>query len=243
MRNFSLSWLVVVMVCLVASDSAFAQNQGRRGRGGAGGGGGFGMMGSLQLLGIPQVQKELKLSDDQIAKIKVIADANQPAGGRRGGGQQATDEERAERRKKAEEAGNQAVALLNDEQATRFKQVRIWVEGTRALTSDETVAKQLNLTDDQKGALKTIADEAAKKQREQFAQGGRGQNVTDEERAKRREQMATLAKETETESLAVLTDDQKSQFQKLRGPKFELDRSALGGGRGGRRGRAGANNN
>jgi Spy/CpxP family protein refolding chaperone len=237
MRNLSFSWLVVILVCLVASDSAFAQNQGRRGRGGPGGG--FGQMGSLQLLGFPQVQKELKLADDQIAKIKEIADANQPAGGRRGGNQQATDEERAARRKKAEDAGNQAVALLTEEQGARFKQVRIWAEGTRALTSDEEVAKQLSLTDDQKGALKTIGDESGKKQGE-ISQGMRGAN--EETRKKITDELAALRTSTESECLAVLTDDQKAKFEKLRGPKFELDRTALGGGRGGRRGGA-ANSN
>ncbi len=46
----------------------------------------------------------------------------------------------------------------------------------------------------------------------------------------------------EAEALAVLTDEQKTQLATLRGPKFELDMSQAGGGRGGR-GRRGGNNN
>jgi hypothetical protein len=38
----------------------------------------------------------------------------------------------------------------------------------------------------------------------------------------------------------VLTDDQKAQFEKIRGPKFELDFSQMFQGR---RGRPGGNNN
>jgi Spy/CpxP family protein refolding chaperone len=230
MRSFWITGIVVAVVGSFACDSAFAQGQGGR-RGG--GGGGFGQMGTLQLLGVEQVQKELKLGDDQVAKIKTLADANRPQ--RTGGGnnQRPTDEERAERRKKAEEVGNQALALLHDDQKIRFQQVKIWTEGTRALTNDEEVAKKLSLTDDQKGALKTINDEATRK-RGEIAQGMRGAN--EETRKKITDDMAALRKSTEAECMAVLTDDQKSNFEKLRGPKFELDRTALGGGRGGRRG-------
>jgi Spy/CpxP family protein refolding chaperone len=237
MRDFRFSWLVIILISFVASDTAFAQDQGgRRGRGGQGGG----QMGVLQLLGNAQVQKELKLADDQIAKIKEISDANRPQRRGQGGNNQLpTDEEIAARRKKAEEAGSQALALLTAEQAARFKQVRIWSEGTRALTNDEDVAKQLGLTDDQKGALKTIGEESAKKSGE-ISQGRRGAN--EDARKKITDELAALRTTTESECLAVLTDDQQAQFEKLRGPKFELDRSALfgGAGRGGRRGR---NNN
>jgi hypothetical protein len=66
----------------------------------------------------------------------------------------------------------------------------------------------------------------------------RGAN--EEEQAKAREKMATLRKETDTECLAVLTDEQKAQFNKMRGEKFELDMSQLGNR--GRRGRPGNNN-
>ncbi|MBI3865378.1 MAG: hypothetical protein HY290_26180 [Planctomycetia bacterium] len=236
MRSLSLSIVAVVLVGLLAADSAFAQGQGRRGRGGAGGG--FGQMGELQLLGLSQVQKELKLSDDQVAKVKEIADANRqgrPQGGNQNLSQEERDARFAEIRKKSEEAGKQAVALLNEEQATRLKQVKIWAEGSRALTRDEAVAKELNLTDDQKGALKTIGDESGRKIGEIAQSGGRGAN--EETRKKIAEDMAAVRKSTDAECMAVLTDDQKAKFEKLRGPKFELDMTALAAGRGGRRGR------
>jgi Spy/CpxP family protein refolding chaperone len=56
-------------------------------------------------------------------------------------------------------------------------------------------------------------------------------------------QMAEIRKETEAECAAVLTDEQKAQFEKMKGPKFELDMSAFGRGGPGRRGRPGGNNN
>ncbi len=182
------------------------------------------------------------MTDDQTAKIKDALGEFAFGGqrGQRGQGQQLSQEERdarnAERQKKSEEAGQKALALLTPEQLTRFKQVQIWVQGTAALTQNEEVVKQLSLTDDQKGAIKTINEESAKK-----GQGLRSglRNASDEDRKKATEQMATLRSETEAECMAVLTDNQKAQFEKLKGPKFQLDIPA--GGRGGR-GRGGNNN-
>jgi Spy/CpxP family protein refolding chaperone len=237
-----------LVACLILNSAAMAQ-QGRGGRGGRGGfgGGGFGGGGLTFLLQNPQVQKELKLSEDQIAKVKEVADAARPApgagGGRRGGADQ-TDEQRAaareERQKRTAETDKKLTDLLTADQNARLKQVQLWVQGTRALTSNETVAKELSLTDDQKSALKTISDESGKKGQELFTGLGRG--ASDEQRTKAREQMTALQKETEAECLAVLTDDQKAKFATMKGEKFQLDMTQLGG-RGGRGGRAGNNNN
>jgi hypothetical protein len=244
MRRSHFCLCVVAIVCCGVADSALAQGQGGRGGRGGRGGGGFGQMGAVQLLSIEKVQKELKLGDDQIAKVKEISDANQGQRGQRGqrgnNNTPPTDEQRAARQKAAEEATAKAVAILNADQKTRFQQIRIWTAGARALTDNEEVAKTLSLTDDQKSALKVIVDESAKK-RGEISQGMRGAN--EDARKKITDDLAALRKSTETECLAVLTDDQKGKFEALRGPKFELDAQAFGGG--GRRGRggAGANNN
>ena len=244
MRKLSAFTLAFLAVCLLVGSLALAQGQeGRRGRGGFGGG--FGQMGTAQLLGNEQVQKELQLTDDQTAKIKEITAALRPQRGAGGGAnfREMTDEQRqafrAEIRKKSEEAGQKATALLTADQNTRLKQIELWVQGAGGLTENADVAKQLGLTDDQKGALKTILEESRKKSQELRA-GMR--NADQDERTRIQGQLAELRTNTDTECLAVLTDDQKSQFAKLKGPKFELDRSALGGGRGGR-GRRGGNNN
>jgi Spy/CpxP family protein refolding chaperone len=241
MRHFLGISLGFMAISLLVSEAAFAQGQGGRGRGGFGGG----QMGSATiLLQNPQVQKELNLTDDQTSKIKDILGEFAFGGqrGQRGQGQQLSQEERqaraAERQKKSEEAGQKAIALLTPEQTTRFKQVQIWVQGPAALTENQEVVKQLSLTDDQKGAIKTITEESGKKSRELFQGLGRGASAEDRDKATA--QMATLRSETEAECMAVLTDDQKAQFEKLKGPKFQLDRPA-GGGRGGR-GRGGNNN-
>ncbi len=236
-----------LVVCLVASNAAMAQRQG--GRGGRGGfGGGFGG-GITFLIQNSDVQKELKLSEDQTGKIKEITDALRPQRG--GGGQNfrdMTEEQRtaffAEMQKKNEEATKKITDLLTAEQNARLKQLQIWQQGPRALTDNEAVAKELSLTDDQKSALKTINEESGKKMGELFRSVGR--DATEEQRAKLGEEMATMRKETEAECMAVLTDDQKAKFETLKGakPDFDLNRfgrGGFGGGRGGR-GRPGGNN-
>jgi Spy/CpxP family protein refolding chaperone len=251
MRRFLGFTLPVVAICMLVSNVALAQGQGgRRGGGGGGFGGGMGGGGVGFLIGSEQVQKELKLSEDQVAKVKAIQQEAFAgfAGGAGGGGRGAnlSDEERQTRReefaKRAEETNKKYLAVLDADQTTRIKQVQLWVSGAAGVGSNEEAAKELKLTDDQKAALKAINDEATKKRTEMFAGGGRG--ASEEERAKRTEQMASLRKDTEAECLAVLTDEQKSQFTKMRGPKFEFDMAAFGrGGPGGGRGRRGGNNN
>jgi Spy/CpxP family protein refolding chaperone len=232
MRRFFGITMPVLALCLLVGNVAMAQ--GRGGRGGFGGG--MFQMGPAQLLGFAQVQKELKMTDDQTAKVKEILDAARPPRGGNGGVnfREMTEEQRtaffAEARKKSDEAGKKASELLTAEQNTRLKQIELWVQGTSALVQNAELAKQLNLTDDQKGAIKTINDESAKKIGELRQSAGRG--ASDEDRAKVREQTTALRTESDAECMAVLTDDQKAQFEKMKGPKFQLDYSQLGPPRG-----------
>jgi len=233
-----------LVVCLFAGNLALAQGPG--GRAGFGGFGG-GPMPAMFLLPNAQVQKELKLTDEQTAKIKEISDANRPAeGAARPNFREMTEEQRTafrdEMRKKGEEVTKKMTDILTAEQNARLKQIQIWQQGVRALTDNADVAKELSLSDDQKAAVKTVLEESGKKSQE-LRQGRR--NASEEERKKIDDQLAAIRAETETEGLAQLTPDQKAKFDTLKGPKFQLDMSQLFGGRGGRGrgGRPGGNNN
>lgn len=80
------------------------------------------------------------------------------------------------------------------------------------------MAEKLELTPEQKKQIQDTAV-AGQQKRIQLAQDVRNGNV---ERAKYREKLGEIAKETETKTLDVLTDEQKTQFEKMKGAKFEL---------------------
>jgi Spy/CpxP family protein refolding chaperone len=219
------------------------EGQGRRG-GGRGGAGGF-MMSTGFLVGVEQVQKELKVTDEQKEKLTALREEGggqrrgQGGGGgeggnRRGRGEAPSEEQMAEFRKRSEEQNKKVEAILTADQNKRLKEIVLQTRGAGALR-DEQVAKSLGLTEDQVAALKTIGEESDKRMGEIRQSGG-------DDREARQKKMEELRADTEAESLAVLSDEQKTKFTEMKGAKFELDRRAMFGGGGGNRRRGGNNN-
>jgi hypothetical protein len=173
------------------------------------------------LLTQESVQKDLKLSDDQVKQLKDVATkANEARQGLR------DIEDRAERTKKAQEIAKEsetAVAkILSKDQTKRLKEITLQVQGARAF-ANAAVAKELNFTDDQKKQLKAIQDDAQKAMQEarQDAAGDR------EAMAKK---MAEINQSTNEKAAKVLTDEQKTKWKEMTGKKFE-GKITLGGGR------------
>lgn len=239
MKRYLMSGVVCLALVALCASPAWAQRRG------GGGGGGFGRGGFNIYFLLPmneQLQKELKVSDEQKDKLKAISQ-DMWAGGRRGGGgfggggQRPTEEERKKRNEEREarnlENRKKIEAVLNAEQLTRLKGIALQVGGVNALVD---AAKDLKLNDEQTAQLKTIKEETDKKQGELF----RGmRDATDQERADAGKKMEQLRKDANEEALAVLTAEQKTELEKMKGDKFELDRSQMFGGgrrRGGNRG-------
>ena len=184
---------LVVMALLLSVSVASAQNQPRgRGRGGFGGGG-FGGMGGMfnnpvGLLRMPEVQKELNLSEEQTKQVdNALADLNPGRGGFNFQElQNLSDEDRQKRmeemRKKGEEAMKAAEEKMNKvlkpEQLTRLKQLALQRQGVTALTRPE-VAKNLGLSQEQQEKIRDIQASAR-------PEGGQRnfQDLSDEERQK-----------------------------------------------------------
>jgi hypothetical protein len=193
----------------------------------------------------------LELIDDQKDQIKKLSDKQREEmqemfAGMRDLSQEERREKMAELQPKMEEAqkklAKQVDEVLMPTQRDRLKQITIQIQGTAALGDDE-VAKELGLSDDQQKQIQQVRTEAFEKMRESFRPGDGG------DREARREQFQKAQKETDDKVLAVLTSEQRDKFEKMKGEKFEFDRSQLfggfggpgGGGRGQRRG--GGNNN
>jgi len=240
MRNVCKSMLIVGLALLLVGPALAQRGQGR---GGFGGGGGPGF-----LLMNPGVQKELKLSEDQVKKItetnESIRDKHRDefeALGKLEGDERR--EKGEELRKKMTDETNKALAeILKPEQNKRLKEITLQQEGARAF-NEADVQKALNLTDEQKEKIKTINEDAAKDFRELFPRGrrgGGGGGPPDQGAFKERmTKMATMRKENLDKVLSVLNDDQKKTWKEITGAPFEVRfEFGPGGPRGG--GRRGA---
>lgn len=249
MKRITISVLTVALCACLATSVMAQEQQGRgqgRGRGGQGfGGPGGGGFGGGNLLANEQVQKELKITDDQKSKITAIGEESREEMRKVFGGnfQNLTQEERqkafGEAQKKGQEFAKKMEAVLTPDQTKRYKEIRLNVRGIAALT-DEEVSKELKLSEEQVAQLKTIQEEANKQRRELTPDFRRGQQPSQEEIQKNREKREQLDKDTTDESLAILSADQRSQYEKMKGEKFVLERRGFGfgqpgGGQGGQR--------
>jgi Spy/CpxP family protein refolding chaperone len=200
------------LVALLASP-ALAQGQGR-GFGGMMGGGGISM-----LIGNESVQKELKLDDAQVSKAKEVGEKNREK--MMAAREETKDLDQEERRtkmtalnKEINESTLKAVGeFLKPEQIARLHQVSNQVRGHMAF-SDPEIAKKLNITDAQKGEIKTITDES----NEQMQEIGRG---FQDDREGTMKKIAEHRKETLSKIVAKLNDEQQKTWKEIIGAPFE----------------------
>jgi hypothetical protein len=197
------------LVALIAGPAA-AQGRGGFGRGG----------GSLAgLLGNASVQKEIKLDDSQTEKAKALSEkVNEAMAEKRQGLQDLSQEERQAKMQEINRESNAMVVkeageFLKPEQITRLHQISCQVRGAMAF-NDPEVAKKLNLTDDQKTAIREIGTEAREKMptRDDFQ--------SDREAAMKK--MAEVNKETLSKIEGKLNDEQQKTWKTLTGAPFEI---------------------
>lgn len=260
--KFSLKPLIALGLLAVAG-AALAQPGGGRG----------GMMNMQMpdafLVMQPDVQKDIKLTEKQLADItaaqaKLVekypwmrmmmggargqggpgggagrgqgggAGAGQGQGqgqgggrGQGGGGFQGFDpSQMADAMKEAEKA---ITDVTTDEQEARLFQIGLQTAGGRALFRED-VQKKLDLKAAQKKSLMDLQTGMQSANMELF-QRMRDQEIT------REELTAAMTKNTEilnTEAVKVLTAEQKTAFEAMKGPKFEgkVNQPGMGGGRG-----------
>ncbi len=227
MRWRNVLWLG--MCCLTLASSVLAQ--GFRGLGPGGprgpgfGGPGGDPLGSISLLGIPEVQQELKLSDEQKPKVAdVLSKMHEQARAvfESFNPQELFGLEEKERNqrfakmrsrmdeitKKSEE---QLGKVLDKRQTQRFAELQLQRGGVGSLMREE-VGKQLNLNDEQRDKLRDLIEQnppffpfASPEQR----------------------------KKLETDAVALLNAKQQEQWAKLKGADFEFPEQGFGFGPGG----------
>jgi Spy/CpxP family protein refolding chaperone len=257
------------LLCLASV--AVSQQPGGRRPGGFSGA--FGGTGRLSLVSIEAVQKELGLEPAQIEAIQKLRDELRPMRdggkgrpGNRGktkapeasnrvpadwyfvqaqaqpGRFQPTPEQLEELRKQAAERTKlektKLAEILLPNQMKRLNEIYIQQLGTRAFEDVDVVA-ELKITDEQKASLAKVREESRAQMSELFAGGAGG------DREARQAKLAEARKATEEKTLAVLTADQKTKFEELKGKPFEMPENAGRGpgGPGGAPGRRPAGNN
>lgn len=195
--------------------SALSMAQGRMMMGGPGGGT------QSMLLGREDVQKELKLTDDQKSKLEEMRNAMmedmrsrfQNGGG--GGDREAMMKEFQEAAKKADQ---QALALLDDTQKKRLKELWIQRSGNRIVMNEE-IGKELGITDAQKAKLKELNEAQNQANQEIFEKMRNGEL----DRSELRPLMEKNNKALGEEIGKVLTADQRAKLKAMGGAEFKFD--------------------
>lgn len=226
---------LAALVCVAfVAESAQAQGGGR-GRGGFGRR--FGRTThQIELAGLPEVQAELNLTDEQKTKVADLSDEfNEERRGQGFGGGGGGAEGRAERAKLNADYAAKLNEALDEVQQKRIQEVYVQVNGA-AVLMDEPMVTALKITDEQQASLETALDDQRQAMRDAFQDM---QDLSDEERTAK---MDEINKARDEALLAVLTDEQKTEFEALKGEKLEIDMSQLrqfgrGGRGGGRRNR------
>jgi hypothetical protein len=224
-KQLSLAF-VGLLSCMSSVDVAYAQGGG----GGRGPGRGQQTRTRFELATLPEVQSELKLTEEQkklaseqLAKLREKQAAMAPAGGGGGGGAgggAAMQAARAEMQKMGAELDATFSAKLDDAQKTRMHGLIAQVNGAAALM-DTAIAKALEITDEQSAKLKA-ANEANQAARREAMAGA--QNMSQEERA---EAMAKMATEQTKALMAVLTESQTKKLETLKGAALTIDMAPL----------------
>jgi hypothetical protein len=209
--------------------------------GGFGGGFGGGQGSPTTLVGIKAVQDELKMTDEQVTKIRdmgkdfftrrmeILKEEGIEFG--KGGFSPEMQEKLAAANAKANKAAYKDLeGILKPDQVTRLKQIAVQASGVLAFQDAEVVEK-LKLTDSQKGSIKGVVADFQRDQREIMGFGGGkgkgkgggfGKGGFDAEKmAANLAKVQKLQKEAIAKVQDLLTDDQKKTWTALAGAPFD----------------------
>ncbi len=219
-------------------------------------------MGGLSgLLRMDEVKKEINATDEQIAEINTFADEARSGLDFRSLGRDSTEEQRNEFMLKVQASMEKIDAKLSEVldpvQFDRLVGLYAQQAGPSAL-SNKLVAEAAGLSEETKAKLKAKQDELRQQGFGGFGgRGGRGRPEGDRppeggrpegDRGfggdfnpdEMRAQMEKMRKERDDALLELLTEEERANFEKLKGEKFEFPAfGGFGGGFGGRGGRGG----
>jgi Spy/CpxP family protein refolding chaperone len=231
-RGIGLAIFAVTLLLAISQVATAQREEGRGDRGGPGGrrfAGGFGSP-VLRLAANEKVQAALKLSDEQKTKINELEEQF------RKDSRKVFDQEdvREGMQKLSEETTAKLTQVLDGDQQKRLQGISIQLMGAGAVMADPALAKDLNVSDEQKAKLRDAQRENMRSMGETFRE------LRDLSGEERRAKVETLRAEGEKRLLDVLTPEQQEKLNSLKGEKVDIDLAELRGpgrgfeGRGGR---------
>ena len=173
------------------------------------------------LLDSASVQKELALTDEQTAALQKVRDEQSAGDQAFFAGFMGISPDEMQRRleKRASDLRNRIQKILTPKQMQRLSEINLQVAGLVALNYED-VSKELGLSAEQKQQLKNLSGESHRKLNDLVATI-RGNQLDNQQRADLRKKQAEIVAERKEKSLALLTDEQKGKFEKLKGEKFD----------------------
>jgi hypothetical protein len=174
---------------------------------------------SAALAQLEEVQKELKLDDkqkEQVAELNKELNEQRMAIFQDAGGDRTKIRERLATlyRENTEKLDKE----LDDAQRKRSHELYVQLNGPIVLQGD-VVADRLKLTDEQKTKIQETLDRV----RADWMNAGL-RDLGEEEAAKK---TTELTKSRDEKLLAVLTDDQRAEFEKMKGKELKVDFSKM----------------
>lgn len=189
---------------------------------------GMGMGGGLMLLGVPEVQKELKMTPDQVSKLetkqpearRAVNDLVQKAGGMEAMRNMKT-EDREKLADQMRAVQSKAVAeILDADQQKRFRQLELQQTGLLAFFRKD-VADELNLTREQSDKIRGIQRDQQREMRD-VRQDADPRNMTREDRQKWQAKMTEMRKASLEKAVSSLTEEQQKQWKAMIGEPFKF---------------------
>ncbi|MDP6558250.1 MAG: Spy/CpxP family protein refolding chaperone [Pirellulaceae bacterium] len=219
--------LIVLAIALVLGAAFISATQAQeRERSGRRFGRGSSRSSLLGLLGLEQVQKEMKLSEEQTTKVQEIvkklrAEMQEQYTALR------EIEDRDQQRAKITELRDQSDQKVREqlgdvverEQVMRLYQIRTQVRAVVDSLANSYISRRLKLTDDQKNKLDEINKGLGTKQSEVYATM---RDANDEQRSEAFQKLRKIRSDADAEALALLTAEQKAAFEEMKGEKIEL---------------------
>jgi len=174
---------------------------------------------------VSELQKELKLTDDQANQLHLIFEEARPTRPEEGRAARMGDRKQGEdRRGRRGEISEKIQSVLTEKQWDKYQE---YERNRRMASQIETLTESLNLSEKQVVQVETILDYFQGRMEEMFSEGADGDPQD------MRKVMQKLREAQDKEIEEVLTSEQKDLYETYKNERREQMRNRRPGGRGG----------